>query len=232
MNFYDEAFKAAGVIMNGFKGGQITGRAADGGISLAWVAQMALNAGAGDHCEIGTLFGASAMVVALAKKLAGVPGAVYCIDPFPKERKGVNTSSFPDELKASSPQVFEENIQKLNAVIAEQMKADPVEIHLVRKPSQPWPLELENKRFVSAYIDGDHAGEVPWLDFKELAKRTDHYIGFDNFEEGYPDVEAAVMKALTEGKDWRILFKNSLFIALRKAQPPRNTRMASRLDHI
>lgn len=36
----------------------------------------------GDHVEIGTLHGASAIAVALAKKMAGVPGEVYCIDPL------------------------------------------------------------------------------------------------------------------------------------------------------
>ena len=76
MKLYDEAFKAAALTVNAFRAGELEGYPADNGISLPWACQMAVNAGAGDHLEIGTSWGASAIAVSIAKKAAGLPGKV------------------------------------------------------------------------------------------------------------------------------------------------------------
>ena len=60
MYIFEKAFQIATTVVN-----NIEGRAADGGASLPYLISMAIAAGPGDHCEIGTLFGASALSVAL-----------------------------------------------------------------------------------------------------------------------------------------------------------------------
>src|SRR5574342_461649 len=44
------------------------------------LAQTVINAGNGDHLEIGSLFGGSAILSALVKKNFSLQGNIYCID--------------------------------------------------------------------------------------------------------------------------------------------------------
>ena len=75
------------------------GRAADGGISLPFLISMAQQAGDGDHVDIGSLYGASAIGVALMKKELGLKGDVYCIDPYDTEKRDRTVLAASDNLK-------------------------------------------------------------------------------------------------------------------------------------
>ena len=216
MKLYDEAFKAAAVTVNAFANGELEGYPADNGISLPWVCQMALNAGAGDHLEIGTSWGASAIAVALTKRAAGLPGRVYCIDPYPAVRqakmsKGLKTASISG--------------------VRRNFKAAEVDVTIIRASSDPFPDKLKDKRFVSSYIDGDHLGDMPYKDLLACAERTQHFIGVDNYEEGYPDVLNAVHKFAAK-REWNLYFKNFLFVAFRTEQHPRGALLSHRLEHV
>lgn len=208
MYIFEKAFQIAATVV-----GNIEGRAADGGASLPYLVSMALAAGPGDHCEIGSLWGASAISVALAKKEWGFPGKVYCIDPYlPREQQGVTVnpnSNIPPGTLNGSPEGLANNAVKFGV---------EDRIVLMQSKSQPWPAPVSNNRFVSAYIDGDHMAQMPWYDFLELAKRTDHYVAFDNFEEAYPAVMAAGLRAMNSG-EWTCFYKNSSFLALRRNDP-------------
>ena len=220
MKFYDEAFKSAAIVTNAFATGQLEGYPADGGVSLPWLCNMAINAGAGDHLEIGTSWGASAIAVALAKKAAGIPGKVYCVDPYPNKR----AVSYSDDKKERA------TLAKVKANIE---KAE-VDIEVIRHSSKPFPKVLDDKhpeQFVSAYIDGDHLGDMPMNDLLECAKRTIYFVGVDNYEEGYPDVLDAVHK-FSEDPEWNLFFKNFLFVAFRRVQPPRASLLSSRPEHL
>lgn len=237
MFFYDEAFKAHAMIGKAFMSGELLGRMADGGPSLPWLANMAISGGSGDHLEIGTLFGASAMVVAAAKSMAGLSGTVYCIDPWGdrnKDHVGVLGKQAEEELSATKADV-EENVKRINEKLV-SMNLKPMKIELIKAKSQPWPKQLNDNKFVTSFIDGLHYNEMPKRDFEECAKRTIHYIGLDNYEESYPEVRDAVTDAISRKNgvepDWAIYFKNSLFIALRRWQPPRGIRMASDIAHL
>jgi len=189
----------------------IKGRVADGGVSLPWLASMALQAGTGDHLDIGTLFGASALVVALAKKWAGIEGEVYCIDPW-EVRSGiaVNAAVKPEEICAAMQDVSE-NAERFG-----------VPLKLIKAKSEPVPPELEGHSFASVYIDGDHLKGQPLRDFQLYAPMVTKYIGFDNYEEGYPDVMAAVRHIMLNDQGWVPLFKNMTFFALRRRMPGRH----------
>jgi len=191
----------------------IEGRAADGGISLPFVASMVAAAPDGDHVEIGALFGASAITAALMKKELGHKGKVYCIDPYDvEERAKYVHASTPDvqEQLSGNPEILVANAKKFG-----------VEIELIQEYSDPWPKVLEDRTFVTAYVDGDHLGDIPWKDFENLRGKVTDYIAFDNFEEEYPDVVAAVVKAL-DTDDWFAYYKNMSFFALRRILPSRN----------
>jgi hypothetical protein len=219
MKLYDEAFQAAAFVVNAFRTGDLEGYPADQGVSLPWICQMAVNAGAGDHLEIGTSWGASAIAVALAKNAAGLPGKIWCIDPYMKEREHVIKIGEPDNLPIASISGVRRNIKK-----------SELDIQIIRAKSIPFPDRLKDMRFVSAYVDGSHIGEAPYLDMMEVSKRVDYYIGTDNYEEGYPDVLNACHK-FANGDDWNIFFKNFIFISFRKEAPPRNMIMSTRLEH-
>jgi hypothetical protein len=185
---------------------EIKGRAADGGISLPFLTAMIEAAPDGDHIDIGSLFGASAITVALMKKELGHKGKVYCIDPYDeKERKTqARVNRIPEELLSASPEELMENAKYFD-----------VELELIQKKSYPWPEELKDAVFVTAYIDGDHIGDVPWHDFENLRCRVTNYIGTDNYEEEYADVVNAMWKAM-DTDDWFLYYKNITFIALRR----------------
>lgn len=206
MYIFEKAFQIASFVNQ-----NIEGRAADHGASLPYLICTAIAAGPGDHCEIGTLFGASALSVALAKKEWGFPGKVYCIDPLiPRENVSVNPAAdIAPGMLAGTPEALANNAVKFGV---------EDRIVLMQSKSQPFPPPLMNNRFVSAYIDGDHLGQMPWWDFLELSRRTDHYIAFDNFEESYPAVQAAVLRAINTG-DWQLFYKNSSFVSLRRTSP-------------
>ena len=190
---------------------ELDGRVADYGVSLPWVALMAATAGAGNHVEIGSLFGASAIAVALLKKEAGLPGNVVCIDPY-EPRVVMYTPNLDETLKEGNAEALLANAKKFGLDNIVHIKAR----------SHPWPVELKDWKFISGYIDGDHTGETPWLDFQNLAAAGCFNIGFDNYEEGFPDVMSAVRKVAAL-KDWALYFKDTTFCAFRKPLPSRAT---------
>ena len=211
MNFEPTAIACANEVILAFRksdssqaGGILFGRAADSGWSLPWLACMVAQAGDGDHVDIGTLFGASAITAALVKKRLGKAGTVYCVDPFEERKMVLWRTEIPPEERAGTPEHLMENAAKMG-----------VELKLVQKRSYPWPEELNASAFSSAYIDGDHRKDAPFRDFRSLAIRVTKYIGFDNYEEGFPDVMNAFHRSLHTG-DWSCFFKNGGFAALRR----------------
>jgi predicted O-methyltransferase YrrM len=146
---------------------------------------MVVNAGHGDYLEIGTWRGASAVVAAKAKKRARLSGNIVCVDPF----TGYNNIVNPDNVLAQC----RETLSRYNV-------SSRVEIVIAK--SRPFPAELEGRRFTCAFIDGDHWGENPYLDFLAIKDRVDGQIMFDDHDVGHPEILEAVKKALTHG--WKL----------------------------
>ena len=90
-----------------------------------------------------------------------------------------------------------------------------MELTLIREKIHPWPKELKDAVFVTAYIDGDHIGDAPRDDFENLYGRVTHYIGSDNYEEEYADVVNTMWKAM-DTDDWFLYYKNLTFVAVRR----------------
>lgn len=213
MKIYPESFEVIKELSKALQDKKFEGRIADTGINLVFLTSMVANAGDGDHIEIGTLFGASAIAAAMIKKKLGLKGEVYGIDPYDDKVRKESIAMLNDEPN-------ELLVGNLKAV-HKNAKLFDVKVNIIKKYADPWPKELKDNIFVSAYIDGDHMNDMPYTDFKNLSERVSDYIGFDNYEEGYPDVVGGANKAISESEDWVLFYKNGSFLALRRRLPSR-----------
>lgn len=189
------------------------GRAADSGLSLPFLGSMVYLAGDGDHVDIGSLYGASAIMAAKIKERFNLKGIVYAIDPYDPITREIQAAPQPGMIGklSATPEEFWKNVEEFGL---------KDRVRLIQKRSHPWPEELKDAVFASAYIDGDHTGHAPWNDFLNLRGRVTQYIGCDNYEEEYADVVEAMIKAMNS-EDWFLYYKNITFVALRRLLPPR-----------
>jgi hypothetical protein len=186
----------------------IRGRLADECGNTALVVQAALLSGPGDHVEIGTLFGGSAIAVALAKERRGLAGAVYCIDPLDGYYLGT-PFAYPVDPVIGEP-ICEATVRQ-NA----QAFGVSERFIILRKRSSPWPEELQGREFVSAYIDGDHWGQGPLDDWYNVCVCTTGYVVFDNCDAKHPDVVRACDLA-GRGPVWREVYRAGITCILAK----------------
>lgn len=151
------------------------GRIADEQGNTALMAETALQHG--DHLEIGSMHGGSAIVVALLKKRYGFDGRVTCIDPLDGYYTGTYYESHVDPMTRVpvSIETIRENMQRFG-----------VDIEVIQARSNPFPVY--GRTFTSAYIDGDHWNDAPIIDFINCAMVTEKYITFDNCGRRWPDV--------------------------------------------
>ncbi|MBW8034500.1 MAG: class I SAM-dependent methyltransferase [Planctomycetes bacterium] len=146
--------------------------------------QMIMNARHGDHVEIGTFFGASAILVAAAKKHFNAHGKIYCVDPL--EARNDVMLDHTSEIVATTKIVYE------NAGIFDVR--DRIEIH--PHASKPWPLK--DRTFATAYIDGDHWNGFPRHDWNALRKTITYSVMFDDYCWGKTEVIETVIRAMSD----------------------------------
>lgn len=156
------------------------------------VLEHVLKANGGNHLEIGTLFGGSAIAVALLMEEYVLPGVVVCVDPLNgyyihKNGHGKDTSGFD-----VSPDTFLLNLDtfKINHRVA-----------LIRSYSDRVDYEDMGIPFSTAFIDGDHDGDAPLEDWNNIKDCVYDYIIFDNYDKQHPDVIKACHMA-TKDPDW------------------------------
>lgn len=182
------------------------------------MAQYIYKAGDGDHLEIGVMHGPTLIMAALVKKEFNLEGTVIGVDPLegyypagPLNPKGVYNEAgkvllTKDDYYGTpiNMEVLQKNIDYFNV-------SDKIEI--VKKFSYPWPQELENSRFVSAYIDGDHYRDGPTLDWNNVHLRTEKYVMLDDCNEHCPAVQRARVVAVnTPGWHEIELFQDHLLV--------------------
>jgi hypothetical protein len=174
---------------------------------LAWAIAQAGN---GNHLEIGTLFGGSAILAALVKKQLGFSGDVWCIDPLNGYYIGTDWQYPVDPVTGK---VINEEVVWANA------RTFGVEdrIHIIAKPSLPWPEEAQHLLFASAFIDGNHWDHMPEHDWNMVAPRTDHYVVFDNYDDTHPAVVTACHKA-NNSQGWVKEFSGGITYILRRVR--------------
>jgi len=154
----------------------------------------------GDHLEIGTLHGGTAILVALIKRELKLDGKVVCIDPLDGYYAGTKFHNDTDPITSVpiSADVLYDNISRFDLL-------DRIEI--IQHKSDPFPLK--NRRFASAYIDGDHWGNVPTVDWQNVNRITDRYVIFDNCDKEHPSVlDACLSAAFTS--EWTTAYKQGI----------------------
>lgn len=158
------------------------GRSLIGNHDAGLLVQMVLNARHGNHVEIGTLFGGSAAIVALAKKDFNSRGTITCIDPLDgkmKDRDGA----------VATAETFWENMEAFGV-------ADMVE--LVQEKSDPWPV---SGRWATGYLDGNHWENLPIRDAMFMRRHCSYAVMIDDYCMGKPEVHDAVIQMCSK-QEW------------------------------
>lgn len=174
--------------------GGIIGRSATSREGLMLLADIVGNVD-GDHLEIGTLFGASAIVCALAKKNAKREGKIFCIDPLngyyigARNKNGADIGSEIDKPSGKKPTM--ENLLK-------NCKEFGVELEIIQKKSDPFPEELKGRKFATVYIDGDHWNGAPARDWNSIKDNVDSFVIFHDCTPEYSHVTDAYRRARKE----------------------------------
>jgi hypothetical protein len=167
-----------------------------------------LSAG-GNYLEIGTLFGGSAIAVALLKKELGQTGIVICVDPldgyYPQYAKRTDKIDGVSG-KAVTPKVLFKNIDLFDV-------GDRI---LVMKAYSQLMPDLDIKFSVS-YIDGDHKNGMPLQDWLKVKDITTRYVVFDNWGDQHPDVQIACKEANAD-PEWKCIYNKGITYVVAKSE--------------
>jgi hypothetical protein len=178
------------------------------------VMEYVLRAGGGrggNHLEIGTLFGGSAIAVALAKKKYNQPGMVVCVDPL----DGYYQDRFPDPSMVDeisnipvTPTTLFHNITKFGV-------GDRI---LVLRSKSEAIANLVDMQFTTANIDGDHWDDEPLKDWNRVKDIVSRYVIFDNYDADHPAI-VNTCNVADQDPDWRWAFQDDISVVLERIMP-------------
>lgn len=166
------------------------------------IAQAIVLSKHGNHVEVGSLFGASAIIAALTKKEFGLVGEVHCIDPL-----NTRPTKKPD---GDSGIVACKDLIMENASL--HGVANRIVVH--EDYSDPWPI---NGRFATGFIDGDHWNDMPLTDWRNMESRVSHIIIFHDYCRGKPDVIRACLVA-AQDPEWIPIHIGGLTFVVRRRE--------------
>lgn len=176
---YDFGYNKGMVIDGSIKGIYASRNRDKHGLLAEWVAF----AGDGDHLEVGTLYGASAILAAMTKKEFDFTGHVVCVDPFVDE-------DIDPSIKIITPVKVSIDTVLDNALT--------MGVNLAPYKCTFGEFPIDGREFTSAYIDGDHTYEGVKADFEKAAPHVDKVIMFDDYADPrFPGVQ----KFIDELKD-------------------------------
>ena len=181
----------------------IKGRSLFNSHEAGLLAQVVHNGRHSDYVEIGTFFGASAILAAMIKKRFGLHGTVHCIDPL--EMRKTIIDDWATGIKATS-EIVMENANYFDV-------DDIIELHLVQ--SSPWPLG--DRTFGTGYIDGEHWNGQPMRDWLNMKKYVKYAIVFDDYARGKSEVVETVIAA-TNDPEWILIHIAGAMAFLRKRE--------------
>ena len=160
--------------------------------------EYVLKSGGGNHLEIGTLFGGSAIAVALLKKEYRLDGMVFCIDPLDGYyRKQTGHGQDPSGVPVTPDTLFK-NIQAFG-----------VEDRIAVIQAESQNVYFQNMRFSTAYIDGNHKEGMPLKDWQRNSIFVERYVIFDNYDDIHEDVVMACNIASNE-YGWKCVYQGGI----------------------
>ena len=151
----------------------------------------------GNHLEIGTLFGGSAIAVALLKEELSQKGIVVCVDPlngyYSKQGSGEDLSGVP-----ITPTTLFHNIDLFD--VGNRL--------LIMKAYSRFCRNL-GMTFSTAYIDGDHHGSMPLRDWLRVKDMISRYVIFDNCDMRHVGVVRACTVA-DDDPEWECVYSSGI----------------------
>jgi cephalosporin hydroxylase len=150
-------------------GAMLDGKPISTAEDMGLLAQVIFNS-KGEHLEIGSAYGGSLMVAIKAMDEVGRKDKVVCIEPFGEDKR--------DTLHKAVEKEFWRNVEHFG--IKDRFE-------LVKEFSQPFPIE--ERKFGTAFIDGDHSFECvlsDWLNTKDIVSR--YIILHDYTKKGVKEV--------------------------------------------
>lgn len=182
---------------------RIEGRYAGEPYDWGLTAQMIVWANGGDHLEIGTLFGGSAILAALTKIEFNLSGQVVCVDPL--------NSYYGNPVDVqSNTNVTVDAVRRNTDLFGVNDR-----LELVTELSKPWPLG--ERRFVSAFIDGAHDYDTVMSDWLNCSRLVDKVIQFDNYDLRHYMIAQVVMAAVRH-PDWALLHASGITAIVARPQ--------------
>lgn len=153
------------------------------------LAEVIWRAGHSDHLELGTLFGATAILAALMKQKFEFEGSVFCVDNF---------SYLKDEYDSG------EDLVRRNA------RVHGVDYRLKIFEANTWPLPVDvynhvkrTKNFGSAYIDAAHDSKSCKKDW-ESVKGISNTVVFHDYDRMHGGVVNTVRTAMQDPEWWLV----------------------------
>lgn len=161
---------------------RIVGGIGCGSEDAALLAEVAWRSGHNDHLELGTLFGGTAILVALAKKQFDFDGDVYCVDNFSYLR-----NQYP---------VGKELVMENAAIFGVEDR-----IHVFEENTYPLSPDLASRYYGSALIDAAHdfaSCQRDWLSVKDISGT----VVFHDYDKEHMGVVSTVRNAMQEPGWW------------------------------
>lgn len=165
------------------------------------LAQVIQYAGDGDHLEIGSMWGGSALLAAKVKCISGLSGKVVCVDPL------TDFDCSPG-YPGGKPEkhIIEENFKRL-------CLSNRLEFH--KTYSSPWPFSRK-RYFSSALIDGNHFAPWPGIDWQNVSQHAEIVI-FHDYYPHEPEVTRVVNLALADPR-WRKFDQEGSLVVLERVR--------------
>lgn len=157
----------------------------DGGL----LAEMVYRAGNSDHLELGTLFGATAILAAIIKREFDFDGQVFCVDNF-----GFLRDEYP-----VGPDLVLENAARFD--VDERLT-------IIKGDTYPLPVDVghhvgRDGNFGSTYIDAAHdfaSCQRDWISVKDMSNA----VAFHDYDMEHMGVVSALRNAMQEPGWWLV----------------------------
>ena len=160
----------------------------------------------GDHVEIGCLWGATAILAALAKKEAKVEGHVYTIDKMSGGYWQTGDKGYYNRVPTKKTVM--QNFERTGTLH---------DITLIEALSDPWPLP-ETVKPTTVLIDGSHTYEGCKQDWLNVKKLSPEFVMFHDYGSGrHPGVQKAVDEILKNDPEWKMVEKADTLLILGRA---------------
>ena len=148
----------------------------------------------GDHVEIGCLWGATAILAALAKREAGVEGHVYTIDKMSGGFWQTGDTEYYNRVPTRK--IVMQNFERTGT---------QHDITLVEALSNPWPLP-DTVKPRTVLIDGSHTYEGCKQDWQNVKRLEPEFVLFHDYASGrHPGVQKAVDKIRSSEPEWKMI---------------------------